>query len=281
VTRVSVGAEETVNAPDLKGYRLADTSPKRLRIERAEERNVVEFLYAAYFSGGSRGAVPELLNGDEHFRYLLGYEDGTLRPERSITREEIAAVFYRLLKGETRKSRRTDAHGFLDVEPARWSATEIGTMRKIGVVQGYPEGDYKPAQPVTRAEFAVIAARFGSADGGGAPVFSDIRGHWAEGYIVGIGASGWIDGYPDGTFQPNQAITRAEAAKIINRMLCRAVDRDGAAQTLMTRWPDLSEAHWAYYELTEATVSHAYTRRASDDTEDWTGHIEEIDFDID
>jgi hypothetical protein len=223
-----------------------------------------------------------LLNKEDHYRYVYGYPDGTIQPDGKITREEVAAIFYRLMTSEARGANREGEPDFPDVSVERWSAVSIGTMRKAGIIEGYPDGTFKPGQTVTRAEFAVIAMRFDELVPGALNKFGDLIGHWAEAYVSSSVSKGWVDGYPDGTFRPEQAITRAEAMKLINRVLERKVDGAGLLESLTAEWTDVSAEHWGWYEIQEATVSHNYVRRypeSEDKVENWTGARADIEFD--
>lgn len=279
VERVAVGSKQTVTAPDLDGYTLAEgeSKTKELTIANSTTANVIEFLYVK-----SETKTPGLLNDVDHYRYLLGYPDGTIRPEREITREEVAAIFFRLLTKDTRQQYRSRQHTFPDVASDRWSLEEIGTMANMKIVLGYEDGEFKPDQSITRAEFSAISMRFDTLHENPTHGFTDISGHWAEKYIASAYQMGWVDGYEDGTFKPNQPITRTEAAKLINRVLKRRVDQIGLKAELVIHWPDLPIAHWGYYELMEATISHEYERRFEDRVmENWTGKGTDVDFRID
>lgn len=220
-----------------------------------------------------------VLNEDTHFAFIIGYpmEDGReeVRPEINMTREEIATVFYRLLKDEVRDELFTAENSFPDVEVERWSNKAISTVAKGKYVNGYEDGTFKPAQPITRAEFVTIAARFYAVD----EVythdvdFTDVKGHWAEKYINYATASGWIDGYEDNTFKPDKYITRAEVMKIINHMLHRHVQEEGLV-TDAKRWVDNSPDKWYYYEVIEATNFHAFDRADGETYETWTEILE-------
>lgn len=230
---------------------------------------------------GNDPVIPALNKGDHH-RYIIGYPDGTVQPEGYITREEVAAIFYRLLTQETRKYYRQATASYPDVQDARWSAMSIGTMENMKIVTGYPDGNFGPGDPITRAQLATIAMRFDNLEKGLPHNFSDISGHWAEDYISSAVQKGWVLGYPDGTFKPDQPITRVEAMTLINRVLDRNVDAAGLPAELVLNWPDLPKDHWGYYEVEEATVSHHYVRRSADSiVENWTSKREDINFDVD
>lgn len=207
-------------------------------------------------------AVPPKLETENHYDYINGYPDGTVKPLNNITREEVAAIFYRLLDDESRSAYLKTGNSFSDVGNTRWSNKHISTMENAGIITGYPEGIFKPGQYITRAEFAAIASRFDKLDERQNDTFTDITGHWAEKYIASAANKGWIKGYTDGTFKPDQYITRAEAAKFINSVLNRKVDKDGIHKDTK-QWPDNISSMWYYYDILEATNHHEYSRSES------------------
>lgn len=209
------------------------------------------------------------LNAENHYAYIVGYPEGDVRPENYISREEIATVFFRLLKDEERDAIYVKENSFSDVEVGRWSNIAISTMEKGGFVSGYEDGTFRPEEYITRAEFATIAAHMDAPVNSPAYGFSDIQGHWAEQYIADATAKGWIAGYEDGTFRPEEYITRAEAMTIINRMLLRFVNEEGLHQDAIL-WPDNAKSEWYYYAVEEATNSHNYVRQADGIYETWT-----------
>ena len=272
VTTVRVGTTETVNAPDVDGYRVTDESVKTITIKSGT--NTVEFKY-------QKNDKAEL-DKENHYRYIAGYPDGTINPNGHITREEVATIFYRLLTRETRKQYRRATTSFADVDPYQWSVMEIGTMQNVGVIHGRGEDAFDPKANITRAEFATIAMRFDNLEEGATHNLTDVSGHWAETYIAAAVSRGWVVGYPDDSFRPDLPITRAEAMTLINRVLERNVDKDGILQSLVTSWTDLPLNHWAYYEIQEATISHKYVRRNENDiVENWTDKGEDVNFDED
>nr|WP_269800216.1 MucBP domain-containing protein [Paenibacillus phocaensis] len=208
-------------------------------------------------------AVPPTLDTENHFQYIHGYPDGSVKPLNNITREEVATIFYRLLDDESRSAYLKTGTDLSDVEAKRWSNPFISTMENAGIVTGYPNGTFKPGQFITRAEFAAIASRFDKLDERPNDMFTDIKGHWAEKYIASAANKGWINGYTDGTFKPDQYITRAEAAKFINSVLNRKVDEAGLHEDAKM-WPDNAKGMWYYYEILEATNHHDYSREDSD-----------------
>ena len=209
------------------------------------------------------------LNTTDHYAYIAGYTDGTVRPDGNITRAEVATIFFRLMTDEYRELYWSTSNSFSDVTAGSWYNNAISTTANAGWVSGYPDGSFRPDAYITRAEFATIAARFLSDVYGGADMFTDISGHWAANYINRAAAAGWINGYADGTFRPDAYITRAEAVTLINRMLDRAPDA-GHLLADMIRWPDNPETAWYYADIQEATNSHDYTLSGNGDFEVWT-----------
>ncbi|WP_136607712.1 S-layer homology domain-containing protein [Paenibacillus dokdonensis] len=211
--------------------------------------------------------APPKLETDNHYNYINGYPDGTIKPENNISREEVAAIFYRLMDDATRSDYIKNISAYKDVEKTRWSNKNIATMENAGIITGYPDGTFKPGRQITRAEFAAIASRFDDLDQQVNTSFSDIKGHWAEKYIVSAANKGWIKGYPDGKFKPDQYITRAEAMAFINSVLNRKVTVEGIHENAKT-WPDNTQNKWYYTDVLEATNYHEYSRN-TDETETW------------
>lgn len=210
---------------------------------------------------------PEL-ERDDHYAYIFGYEDNTIRPENDITRAEVATIFYRLLTDESREAYRTTDHDFTDVSADAWYAEPVATLADAGLLAGYEDGSFRPDAPITRAEYAAIATRFDELAAAESN-FTDISGHWAEDAINAAYGAGWVGGYEDGTFRPDQNISRAEAMALINRVLERAVDSDGMLDE-MTHWADNDPAAWYYADIQEATHSHTYEREEGEQYETWT-----------
>lgn len=210
---------------------------------------------------------PELERGD-HYAYIFGYEDDTIRPDNDITRAEVATIFYRLLTDASRDEYRTTDNNFTDVSEDAWYNETVSTLANAGVLAGYEDGSFRPDAPITRAEYAAIATRFDDL-AAGTSSFTDISGHWAEAAINAAYSAGWVGGYEDGTFRPDQNITRAEAMALINRVLERAVDSDGMLDD-MQRWVDCHPGAWYYADVQEATNSHDYEREEGEKYETWT-----------
>lgn len=222
-------------------------------------------LYARYINL----KAPEQLISEDHMAYISGYPDGTIQPKANITREEVVSAFYRLLKPEFKATIETETNSFPDVAADRWSNKAISTMANGGFIVGDANGNFNPSSPITRAEFVAIANKF---IGSNIIVpdtnqFSDISGHWAEKAILAA-ANGayWISGYSDGTFRPDNYITRAEAMTIINKMLVRYGDT--TAENVKT-WPDVWAADWYYSQVIEATTDNVYERMGNGWQEKW------------
>lgn len=222
--------------------------------------------------------VPAELDVDgDHFAYVVGYPEGDVRPNNTITREEVATLFFRLLTDESRNANLTDENSFVDVNADRWSNKAISTMAKLGIINGYENDGFKPEQGITRAEFAAIAARFAE-EAEGKSTFADVSGHWAEEYVAKAVAMQWINGYDDGTFRPEDKITRAEAIAIVNRILKRSVSSENIIEGAV-KWNDNGPAAWYYEDIIEATNSHKFERVAEGKTEEkWTEIIENKDW---
>lgn len=203
-----------------------------------------------------------MLNKTDHFAYVIGYPDGTVHPNGQITRAEVATIFFRLLRDEVRDGAFTTSNTYSDVAYGKWYNNPISTMSALGIITGYPDGTFKPNKPITRAEFAAIAARFDETQSGKSATFSDVIGHWAAKEIGIAYANEWIKGYPDGTFKPDQNITRAEAMTLINRVLERKPESPADLLTNMNKWTDnMDTSKWYYLDVQEATNSHGYTRK--------------------
>lgn len=207
---------------------------------------------------------------DKHDAYICGYPDGTVKPERQITRAEVATIFYRLLQDEARENVWSRTNSYSDVASGAWYNSAVSTLTNAGILAGYPDGTFCPDAPITRAEFATIAARFYHAPEVTGDAFPDISGSWAREYINRAAARGLIDGYPDGTFRPNQNIKRGEAMKIINKVLFRTPDKEHFLPNMII-WPDNSDTGaWYYTDVQEATNNHDYERVNNKSPETWT-----------
>mgnify|MGYP002616727553 CR=1 FL=1 len=216
--------------------------------------------------------VPTGLNGDDHFAYIVGYPDGNVKPGSSITRAEVATIFFRLLTEDVRTANSTQANSLSDVSRGQWFNHAISTLSSMGIVKGNPDGTFDPDAPITRAEFAAIAARFDDKNTNTTSNFSDIASHWAKDEIGVAANKGWINGYPDSTFRPDQYITRAEAMTLVNRVLNRLPEKSEDLLDDMIKWPDNADASvWYYLAVQEATNSHDYSDKSNADKyEKWT-----------
>ena len=230
------------------------------------------------YAGWKATDVPETLNSDNHFAYIVGYEDGTVRPNANISRAEVAAIFFRLLKDDVRDDNLTANSVFTDVALGKWYNKSISTMAKIGIVKGRTADTFVPNAPITRAEFAAICSRFDRSNVEIKSDFNDISGHWAENEIRRAASLGWIQGYTDGSFKPDQNITRAEAASMINRMLHRLPETVEDLLDGMIQWPDNQPSDWYYINMQEATNSHDFKQKG-EIHEHWTKLTENPDWD--
>lgn len=221
------------------------------------------------YAGWEATGVPDKLNGDDHFAYVVGYSDSTVRPSANISRAEVATIFFRLLKSDIRDGNLTADNEFSDVSDGQWHNKAVSTMAKLGIVKGRRADRFDPDASITRAEFAAICARFNTKPVENSGSFSDISGHWAENEIERAAAFGWISGYPDGTFRPDARITRAEAMTMINRVLCRMPQSESDLLDSMVTWPDNKPSDWHYLAVQEATNSHDFDRQG-EVGESWT-----------
>ncbi len=240
--------------------------------------------------GGTTPSDPEdppELNTDDHFAYVIGYpedyrtgeatDDKSLwpvKPQNNITRAEVATIFFRMLTDESRNEYWMQTNPYSDVESDMWYNNAISTLTNAGILTGYEDGSFQPNAPITRAEFAAMAARFSDVEYDGGNSFSDVSdSYWAARYIALAEYLGWINGYPDGTFRPAQNITRAESMTLVNAVLERTPDADHMLDDMIT-WPDNKEGAWYYEAVQEATNSHAYEREDKESPETWTEILE-------
>lgn len=217
----------------------------------------------------AEAAVPALFT-DDHYAYIVGGPDGTVRPNDSMTRAGVATIFFRLLKDSVRDANLLTGCTYTDVPDGHWANTAISTMTGLGIVQGHSATTFDPSAPITRAQFAAICARFDTGKSNGSRTFSDIKGHWAKAYIERAAELGWISGFQDGTFRPDAYITRAQAVTMINRMLNRLPEDPSDLLPGMNVWPDCRPGDWFYLAIQEATNSHDYRHKAGS-YETWTG----------
>ena len=223
--------------------------------------------------------VPTGLNGKDHYAYVVGYPDGMVYPQKNITRAEVATIFFRLLTDETREANMTKSNSYNDMKDGAWYTCAVSTLSKMGIIKGYEDGSFKPDASISRAEFAAIAARF-DPDGDTTPAtFSDVSSHWAKDEISIAANHGWIKGYEDGSFKPDQKITRAETMTLVNRVLKRLPETKDDLHKDMKTWPDnQNESAWFYLAVQEATNSH-YQKLKKDGThETWESMRETRDW---
>ena len=197
------------------------------------------------------------LGTDDHIAYVYGYPDGTVRPNGTITRAEVTTIFYRLLTSARRDEIFTSENSFRDVNSSMWYNKATSSMAAGGYIQGYADGTFGANKPITRAEFVCLAARFATKTTGFASYTDVDNGHWAARSIAICASNGWVQGYEDGTFRPDQPITRAEAMTIINRMLGRGVSKGYVCKGAV-RYTDNDPGSWYYFEVLEATNDHEY-----------------------
>ena len=215
--------------------------------------------------------VPTGLNGKDHYAYIIGYGNNDVRPQNNITRAEVATIFFRLLTDETRTANMTKSNGYNDVKDGDWFCCAVSTLSKIGIIKAYQDGSFQPNDPISRAEFAAIAARF-DPDGDKTPAsFADVTSHWAKDEISIAANHGWIKGYEDGSFKPDQEITRAETMTLVNRVLNRLPEAKDDLHKDMKTWVDnMDETAWYYLAVQEATNSHYFKNKTGTKFEQWT-----------
>lgn len=222
----------------------------------------------------------EVLNKEIHFNYVIGYTDGTIRPNNDISRAEVATIFFRLLTDEARTQYDKTTSSFSDIKDGAWCCRAVSTLTNMGIIKGYTDGSFQPNKSITRAELATIIARFAKLDVN-TKTFSDINGHWAQKSIELAAGNGWINGYTDGTFRPNKSIIRAETFAMINRVLDRQTESvsDLLPTSEMNMWSDnLNENAWYYKDVQEATNYHKCDRVGDSVYEKWTEKVPDIDW---
>lgn len=211
--------------------------------------------------------APADLNGDDHVAYVHGYTDGTVKPNNNVTRAETATMLYRLLTESRRNEIQTANNSFSDVSTDDWYNESVSTMANGKYITGYPDGTFGGNKNITRAEFVAMLVRFIGVQNEDCSFIDVSRDYWAYGCIATATKAGWIAGYTDGTFKPEQPITRAEAMTIINRVLNRGVNEKSELMNFRV-WPDNDPSAWYYYEVIEASNEHEYT--GSRPSENWT-----------
>ncbi len=205
--------------------------------------------------------IPGLwLNTNDHYSYLIGYSDGTVRPNGKITRAEVATIFFRLLDDDTRAKYWSSENDFSDVSADKWYNNAVSTLSNMGVIGGYADGTFRPDAPISRAEFAKIAVSFTQNNGSAVyNYFTDVKTtDWFAPYVTAAKDAGLIEGYSDGSFKPESKITRAEACAIVNRTLGRKPSKAHMKISDRIDWPDVQTTDWFYEAIMEATNSHTY-----------------------
>lgn len=246
---------------------------------------VEDFVFTnTYKKPGEKGETiksgPQL-NRDDHVAYIMGYPDGTVQPKGEITRAEACTIFFRLLTDSSRDYYFSKTNDYTDVNAGDWFNNAISTLSNAGIVTGYNDGTFRPNQPITRGEMAKIIANFANLNKG-TKSFTDLSGHWSKSYVELAAGNGWIAGYPDGSFRPDQKITRAETVTMINRVLERVPAKELRllSRSIMLTFPDNNPGDWYYIAIQEASNSHEYQRSVYETTGDemWTKLIDNVDW---
>lgn len=266
-----------VNSLNIVGSYEATTNPMLDVAAPAEFTNV----YKKPADKGETIKSGPQLNRDDHVAYIMGYPDGTVQPEGQITRAEACTIFFRLLTDSSRDYYFARTNDYSDVNRGDWFNNAISTLSNAGIVTGYNDGTFRPNQPITRGEMAKIIANFANLKYGG-KTFTDLAGHWSKSYVELAAGNGWIAGYPDGSFRPDQKITRAETVTMINRVLDRVPAKESRllSRSIMLTFPDNKPGDWYYIAIQEASNSHEYRRSVYETTGDemWTKLIDNVDW---
>lgn len=271
---VSSGTNKTFTMKPAEGYQVADVlvdgesvgAVSSYTFKNVREKHTIEVTFSELAPTPDETGVSDWLNTKDHFAYVEGFPNGCFGPEQNMTRAEVAQMFYNLLLNKNVAQTVT----FTDVAPDAWYAKAINVLASLGMIEGTGAGTYEPERAITRAEFTTIAMRFADLDTNGKNIFSDVsQDQWFYPYVVGSIQYGWINGYPDGTFQPYRTISRAEAVALTNRMLGRSADKSyvDAHEDELRQFCDVTSTYWAYYEIAEAANSHDYTK--SNGVESW------------
>ena len=301
VTTVQEGGSQSYTIKADSGYHISDVKVNSVSVRAVESytftnvrsNQTIAVTFSRNSSGGGGGGgghtkpsdpdedipdepgpadpfdtgVGNWLNTKDHNAYLGGYGGGLFGPDDNMTRGQAAQMFYNLLLDKDVPI----TVSFTDVAPDAWYATAVNTLASLGVVTGYGNGKFGPDDSITRAQFTTIAMRFANLDTSGENIFTDVsEDDWFYEFVVGAIKYGWIGGYPDGRFGPNDTITRAQVTTIVNRMLGRSADEDYVERNIeeLTRFTDVPDTHWAYYNIMEATNAHDYDHVKGQ--ENWT-----------
>lgn len=281
--KVRKGKDKTFTITPDAGYEIARVlvdgdnvgAVDTYTFENVRKNHTIEAFFAATGDNiggvdepeGLIGYLPDGLNHTDHIAYVHGYEDGTVRPESPITRAETAMMLYQLLTEERLAEIQTTEHSFSDMDADDWYCEAVATMANGDYIMGYEDGTFGGNRPITRAEFVAILVRFIGAEDVVCNFVDVPDNHWAYRYIATATEAGWIAGFEDGTFRPDQSITRAEVMAIINRALNRGVNAESELLNFKS-WPDNFANRWYYYDVIEATNGHDYTGHRP--SEDWT-----------
>lgn len=235
------------------GKEIAQKQTYSVTHEEKSPQTITNYTYADYTES------VEYVYSHKDLTYIIGYPDKGVHPNGDLTRAEAAMIFYRLYDGDYPSFTRRMSNGtFKDVSAKNWFYEPVETLYNIGLLEGKSKDSFVPNAPISRAEFAALAARFQNLKYTSGKVFSDVeKGHWAYSYINAASEAGWIQGYPDGTFRPDKEITRTETVTLVNSMINRTVTREKLkALNVRNPYNDLAESFWGYTDLMEATVSH-------------------------
>ena len=275
---VALGADFSVTSPDVKGYKLRDKDDAVIEGTMTAEGYTYDVVYVKKSSGGSGVQIespnkPEKdnslrFNTEDHFAYVNGYPDGTVKPAGDVTRAEVAAILYRVMDADCVKTYETTRCSFSDVVRGDWFNTYVATLENAGViVDTRTNGKFRPNEAITRAELAAMLAQFADIKSA-ADSFNDVSvRHWASDEIAVCAKMGWINGYPDGSFRPDATITRAEMMAMINRALDRTPKSVSDLLSGMKTWSDnANTGAWYYLDVQEATNSHTYMKSGTHET---------------
>ena len=275
---VALGADFSVTSPDVKGYKLRDKDDAVIEGTMTAEGYTYDVVYVKKSSGGSGVQIESpnkpkkdnslKFNTEDHFAFVNGYPDGTVKPTGDVTRAEVAAILYRVMDADCVKTYETTRCSFSDVVRGDWFNTYVATLENAGViVDTRTNGKFRPNEAITRAELAAMLAQFADIKSA-ANSFNDVSArHWASDEIAVCAKMGWINGYPDGSFRPDATITRAEMMAMINRALDRTPKSVSDLLSGMKTWSDnANTGAWYYLDVQEATNSHTYTKSGTHET---------------
>ena len=275
---VALGADFSVTSPDVKGYKLRDKDDAVIEGTMTAAGYTYDVVYVKKSSGGSGVQIESpnkpkqdnslKFNTEDHFAYVNGYPDGTVKPTGDVTRAEVAAILYRVMDADCVKTYETTRCSFSDVVRGDWFNLYVATLENAGViVDTRTNGKFRPNEAITRAELAAMLAQFADIKSA-ANSFNDVSArHWASDEIAVCAKMGWINGYPDGSFRPDATITRAEMMAMINRALGRTPKSADDLLSGMKTWRDNANVNaWYYLDVQEATNSHTYTKSGSHET---------------